>query len=357
MLKYFKYLQYLLKHKFYVGLECFKTGLITQGIFHDCSKLLPSEFFPYMYHFYGKKKDRPRGKQKEGYYKPTNTGDLKFDTAWLFHQNRNKHHWQFFCLASDSDVKCNCGGEIINWNKVREPKNVIDVDLKDPSKIFQSLQNQMAIIGSYVKNIGENIARSKEFFLIKDIQTIGKKDTQKTKKVTKEELGKVTKKKGYLALSIMEELLQNVAAVEKNILNFLQLTTLMEEGISTEDNFEKKEVISLDGSLKKVSQKDLEFYATTAIQQLDITDIAPTGICDKCGKYSYNLVCLPMPKKFFKEMICDWIGAGKAQGYGNNTVWWYNKYKNKMMMEASTREMTKKAINNMDKGIKWDYGI
>lgn len=45
---------------------------------------------------------------------------------------------------------------------------------------------------------------------------------------------------------------------------------------------------------------------------------------------------LEMPEKFAKEMICDWIGAGQAQGF-NDTASWYLKNKDKMTLANSTR--------------------
>jgi len=73
-------------------------GLMWQGLIHDWSKFLPSEFFPYANHFYG---DISRGRDKTGYYKPTNTGDKNFDFAWLLHQKRNMHHWQWWVLPKN----------------------------------------------------------------------------------------------------------------------------------------------------------------------------------------------------------------------------------------------------------------
>ena len=83
-------------------LECFKYGLYWQGLTHDLSKLLPSEFFPYANFFYGDRQGSiKKGRDKTGYYKPTDTGDNAFDFAWLLHQKRNKHHWQWWCLPED----------------------------------------------------------------------------------------------------------------------------------------------------------------------------------------------------------------------------------------------------------------
>ncbi len=79
-------------------IECFRAGLYWRGIIHDMSKFLPSEFFPYANHFYG---GIQTGRNGTGYYKPTNTGDAQFDWAWLLHQKRNSHHWQFYLLPED----------------------------------------------------------------------------------------------------------------------------------------------------------------------------------------------------------------------------------------------------------------
>jgi hypothetical protein len=79
--------------------ECFKFGLYYRGLKHDISKFFPSEWFPYANFFYG---SAPKAKRDEtGYYKPTDTGDEKFDFAWLLHQKRNDHHWQWYVLPED----------------------------------------------------------------------------------------------------------------------------------------------------------------------------------------------------------------------------------------------------------------
>ena len=74
MNKYFKYFHYIIRHKWFVFLECYKEGIIWRGITHDLSKFLPSEFFPYANHFYGEKNsDIKKGRDESGYYKPTDT--------------------------------------------------------------------------------------------------------------------------------------------------------------------------------------------------------------------------------------------------------------------------------------------
>ena len=98
-MKFFEYMSYLLRHKYYVFIECVKLGIPWLGVIHDWSKFLPGEFIPYMNYFYGHETKQIR--DETGYYKPTDTGDYSFDFAWLLHQKRNKHHWQWWILPED----------------------------------------------------------------------------------------------------------------------------------------------------------------------------------------------------------------------------------------------------------------
>lgn len=100
----FKYLWYILRHKWFVFVECCKLGIPLRGLLHDLSKLRPSEFMPYARYFYGnypKWDDVKRG--CPGYsWKYTKEGvAAAFDKAWLLHQKRNPHHWQFWLLCED----------------------------------------------------------------------------------------------------------------------------------------------------------------------------------------------------------------------------------------------------------------
>lgn len=83
--KYYNYIRYILRHKWYVFIVGLKYKVpIWQLLVHDLSKFLPSEFFPYMEYFYGARNQE------------------KFDRAWNYHQKRNKHHWQYWTYTQDS---------------------------------------------------------------------------------------------------------------------------------------------------------------------------------------------------------------------------------------------------------------
>ena len=87
MTHYLKYAAYVIRHCWYVRKMCWKNGLYWQGLVHDLSKWRPSEFIPYARYFYG---NYPKDAERD------------FDVAWLLHQNRNPHHWQFWVLQEDS---------------------------------------------------------------------------------------------------------------------------------------------------------------------------------------------------------------------------------------------------------------
>ena len=103
MMKYYYYLEYVLKHKWFVFVECRKAGIFWRGLLHDLSKFRPSEFIPYARYFYGKYPDyeayegttvkRPRFFKEDI--------QRRFDRAWLKHIHRNPHHWQYWILQED----------------------------------------------------------------------------------------------------------------------------------------------------------------------------------------------------------------------------------------------------------------
>lgn len=99
---YVQYARYVFRHKWYVYKACRDLGLpMWMGILHDVSKFLPGEWVPYAHHFYESDGQPKEVRDETGYYKPTNTGDADFDFAWLLHQKRNKHHWQWWILPED----------------------------------------------------------------------------------------------------------------------------------------------------------------------------------------------------------------------------------------------------------------
>jgi hypothetical protein len=80
---------YILNHKMNVLVECWLEGLYLQGITHDLSKFSPKEFFPYAKKFF---LDKELNAEDE----------LKWNYAWLHHQHKNKHHWEYWVVNADT---------------------------------------------------------------------------------------------------------------------------------------------------------------------------------------------------------------------------------------------------------------
>lgn len=89
---YVDYLAYLERHRKFVLEEAIKLGVTERGLTHDLSKYERDEFHAYAEYFYG---GHERGKA------PLDMQEA-FDFAWLLHQKRNDHHWQFWVLREDS---------------------------------------------------------------------------------------------------------------------------------------------------------------------------------------------------------------------------------------------------------------
>lgn len=87
MRRYLAYVVYVLKHKYYVFVECLKLDVpIWIALAHDWDKFLPDELNScYSY--------APNGTnlKRETF---TDTDDPAFNRAVLLHYKRNKHHWQ-----------------------------------------------------------------------------------------------------------------------------------------------------------------------------------------------------------------------------------------------------------------------
>lgn len=65
-------------------------------------------------------------------------------------------------------------------------------------------------------------------------------------------------------------------------------------------------------------------------------------INDEDGTYA-----LPIPEKYLREMLADWIGAAMAQGRGSNPRIWYEKNGPKMILAATTRAQLEFYINEL----------
>ncbi|MGN0807909.1 MAG: DUF5662 family protein [Candidatus Coproplasma sp.] len=106
-MKFFKHLKTVCSHRRQVRKNCFKVGLIYQGLTHDLSKFSPSEFIPGAKYWQGNRSPQARERELFGY-----------SPAWLHHKGRNRHHFEY-------------------WTDVDKNGSVIPVDM--PPKYFAEM--------------------------------------------------------------------------------------------------------------------------------------------------------------------------------------------------------------------------
>lgn len=85
MNKYWEHFKTITKHKWVVMVNCFKCGLIWQGLMHDNSKYGLTEFFSSARYFQGNRSPIDAAKEEVGY-----------SNAWFHHKGRNPHHWEYW---------------------------------------------------------------------------------------------------------------------------------------------------------------------------------------------------------------------------------------------------------------------
>lgn len=73
------------RHRHAVIRNCMKAGIPLQGIGHDLSKYMPSEFIPGVLYYQGTRSPNEQERQENG-----------FSTAWMHHKGRNKHHFEYW---------------------------------------------------------------------------------------------------------------------------------------------------------------------------------------------------------------------------------------------------------------------
>lgn len=101
---HWRYLKYVLRHKFFVYREGRKLGVGRwQLLVHDWSKFLPCEWLPYARFFYGNypSRDDVHGDARNMVPRVKEEVKADFRAAWLHHQHANPHHWQHWVLRED----------------------------------------------------------------------------------------------------------------------------------------------------------------------------------------------------------------------------------------------------------------
>ena len=87
------------EHKKLVMEHCFKLGLYRQGLMHDMSKYMPSEFLVGARYYQGDRSPNNAEREDKGY-----------SAAWLHHKGRNKHHFEYWIDYQIDDKDHAMGG-------------------------------------------------------------------------------------------------------------------------------------------------------------------------------------------------------------------------------------------------------
>ena len=93
-MKAWEHLKTITYHKLLVMEGCFKVGLYYQGLTHDLSKYMPSEFLIGARYFQGNRSPNNAEREAVGY-----------SSAWLHHKGRNKHHFEYWIDYSAVEIK------------------------------------------------------------------------------------------------------------------------------------------------------------------------------------------------------------------------------------------------------------
>ncbi len=86
-----KHFMTITRHRHQVIKNCYKAGILMQGLLHDLSKYSPSEFFVGAKYYQGNRSPNEAEREAYGYSK-----------AWMHHKGRNRHHFEYW---TDYDPK------------------------------------------------------------------------------------------------------------------------------------------------------------------------------------------------------------------------------------------------------------
>lgn len=359
---HWRYLKYVLRHKWFVYQAGRKTGVSRwQLLCHDLSKFRPDEWQPYAFYFYGEPFPDAKWYGDFRNWEPwehTESGSKHaFNVAWLKHLHRNPHHWQHWL---------GCAIITGNGNPANDDSEWCQCLTMDGSSAKSARYAQVAIENS-TERVSGTVDRSgvtaKSAFQTKHVST--EKNTQRNTSDTTESVTLETRKNTvrgkrtfWRAIeerfsNITGEHHQSVPAVENQSTSSLPLTTSTVVEKSTAENTRMDSVDSkpTGGQSKTGFHQSSESSATTATPLSATTVIVPiretnilvnddgTVICLTCGKQFPRklLVALEIPDKYCTEMLADWVGAGRAIHGKNEVREWYAKNANKMILHPDTR--------------------
>ncbi len=109
-------------HKLLVMKYCFRIGLYRQGLLHDLSKYMPSEFLVGCRYYQGDRSPNNAERERKGY-----------SSAWMHHKGRNRHHFEY-------------------WNDYTLEKDKITAPVRMPRRyVAEMLMDRIAASKTYQK--------------------------------------------------------------------------------------------------------------------------------------------------------------------------------------------------------------
>jgi hypothetical protein len=307
--------------------ECARQGIPLQGIFHDWHKFLPSEFIPYYHHFGGEIK---RGRDESGYYK---ADDISVGLVHLSTCKKSRRDQ----LDRESLWAAN-GSAKSNARSIRDKSEIrIDEELRLPER-------------------GDTSFESRE-----QTPVLEGREASGRQRLCANKAGR--------ASECQQTRVRVRARTEDG--NEAGETYRCSEGIgASQERCEDGQPITEFGAANTVSWSGAIGTGHDSILSRLLASVqakVSCQVCPKCAAEEFDLAWLlhisrarhhwqfwilprdedstgaptgmkvyEMPLKYRKEMLADWIGAGKAQGTKGVQFWW-EKNKGKMILGPETR--------------------
>lgn len=362
------YLRYVLRHKLYVFQECLKYGLLWQGITHDWSKFLPSEWVAYAKYFYGTfryEKIADIG----GLYRSFGDSDAdakeyweaRFNEAWNHHQKRQPHHWQYWLIVNPVVGKCynanDKGGYCQCLNSRSKTLNFVQ-------SAALCVREKISIMADSTENFAESITSNLQEPTKMQTETESTpttaRGTQKTPKPIETDKRLFLHAQDVRLWSIMEETHRLARAAGNLIMSFWHLT-ISKAGANNGGKWKHRDSADskpTDGQSTITFPRYSVYCATTVIHPMDTMGIVRINDTKILIEDSGKVVCLecdlpypkegisalPMPDCYRKEMLSDWRGAGRAINGVDETAKWYVANKDKMQLHPDTRRWVEKEL-------------
>ena len=123
MIKAWEHFKTITRHRHGVIKNCYKAGILWQGLRHDLSKYSPEEFLKGCKYYQGTRSPHKAEREEYG-----------FSYGWMHHKGRNKHHYEY-------------------WTDVTKDRSLGIVGIKMPVKyVAEMFADRVAACKTYEKD-------------------------------------------------------------------------------------------------------------------------------------------------------------------------------------------------------------